>query len=123
MQGAALEEIEKLSLYEELLESMERVVYHLNLVSGSFEYISGAASSLFGLDPERVRDSGMELVGKHMVPGDYEAAMERIAEAAAGNPGRPGRTRTSGATCAGPCRARPLRHVAAVPSTRRARPC
>jgi|APIni6443716594_1056825.scaffolds.fasta_scaffold03474_3 diguanylate cyclase (GGDEF)-like protein/PAS domain S-box-containing protein len=88
MQGAALEEIEKLSLYEELLESMERVVYHLNLVSGSFEYISGAASSLFGLDPERVRDSGMELVGKHMVPGDYEAAMERIAEAAAANPGQ-----------------------------------
>ncbi len=88
MQGAALEEIEKLSLYEELLESMERVVYHLNLVSGSFEYISGAASSLFGLDPQRVRDSGMELVGKHMVPGDYEAAMERIAEAAAANPGQ-----------------------------------
>ncbi len=88
MQGAALEENEKLSLYEALLESMERVVYHLNLVSGSFEYISGAASSLFGLDPERVRDSGMELVGRHMVPGDYEAAMERIAEAAAANPGQ-----------------------------------
>ncbi|HQU78897.1 MAG TPA: EAL domain-containing protein [Azonexus sp.] len=75
-------------MYEELLESIERVAYRLNLVTGRFEYISGAASSLFGLEPETVRDAGMELVGRHMLPGDYEAAMARIAEVAAGNPGQ-----------------------------------
>ena len=58
-----------------MLESIERVVYRLNLVTGRFEYISGAASSLFGLEPAMVRDAGMELVGRHMLPGDYDAAM------------------------------------------------
>jgi len=71
-----------------LLESIERVVYRLDLVSGRFEYISGAASSLFGLTPESVRDAGMELVGRHMLPGDYEAALAKIAAAAASRPGQ-----------------------------------
>ena len=71
-----------------MLESIERVVYRLNLVTGRFEYISGAASSLFGLEPAMVRDAGMELVGRHMLPGDYDAAMARISEVAAGNPGQ-----------------------------------
>ena len=75
-------------MYEALLESIERVAYRLNLVTGRFEYISGAAASLFGLDPEKVRFAGMELVGRHMLPGDYQAAMARISEVAAAHPGQ-----------------------------------
>ena len=83
-----LQEIQKLSFYETLLESMARVVYRLNLVTGHFEYISGAATQVFGIDPATVRDEGLEFVGRHMVPGDYEAVLARIAEVAAANPGR-----------------------------------
>ena len=86
--GVVWKNNEKLSLYEALLESIARVVYRLDLVSGRFEYISGAASRLFGLDLDAIRDAGMDLVGRHMLPGDYEAALVRIREAAAGRPGQ-----------------------------------
>ena len=71
--GKCLENSEKLLPYEALLENIAHVVYRLDLVSGRFEYISGAASKLFGLDLDAIRDAGMDLVGRHMLPGDYEA--------------------------------------------------
>ncbi len=71
-----------------MLESITRVVYRLNLDSGRFEYISGAASSLFGLELNEIRDAGMDMVGRHMLAGDYEAALARIAEVAASRPGQ-----------------------------------
>jgi diguanylate cyclase (GGDEF)-like protein/PAS domain S-box-containing protein len=71
-----------------LLDNIQRVIYRLNLVTGRFEYISGAARQVFGVDPEQVRDGGMELVGKHMLPGDYAATMARIREVAAEHPGQ-----------------------------------
>jgi len=74
--------------YEALLENIAHVVYRLDLVSGRFEYISGAASKLFGLELDAIRDAGVNLVSAHMLPGDYESAMERIREAAAGRPGQ-----------------------------------
>ncbi len=39
------------------------------------------------MDLESVRESGVELIGRHFLPGDYEAAMARIVEAAASRPG------------------------------------
>jgi diguanylate cyclase (GGDEF)-like protein/PAS domain S-box-containing protein len=71
-----------------LLESIARVVYRVDLVSGRFDYISGAAGSLFGLTRESIRDAGIDLVGRHMLPGDYEAALSRIAEVSAAHPGQ-----------------------------------
>ena len=71
-----------------MLDNIQRVIYRLNLVTGRFEYISGAARQVFGVDPEQVRDGGMELVGKHMLPGDYAATMARIREVAAEHPGQ-----------------------------------
>ena len=56
-------------------------------MTGRFEYISGAATRLFGMDLEMVRESGVELIGRHLLPGDYEAVMARIVEAAASRPG------------------------------------
>ena len=63
------------------------MVYRLNFESGRFEYISTAATLLFGADIETVRQGGMEWVGRHMMPGDYEAVLARIAETAASRPG------------------------------------
>ncbi len=57
-------------------------------MTGRFEYISGAASALFGVELATLRAAGMELVGRHMPPGDYEAALARIAEVAASRPGQ-----------------------------------
>ena len=71
-----------------MLESIARVVYRVDLVSGRFDYISGAAGSLFGLTRESIRDAGIDLVGRHMLPGDYEAALSRIAEVSAAHPGQ-----------------------------------
>ena len=65
--------------YEELLDSIARVVYRLDFGTGRFEYISGAATRLFGMDLESVRESGVELIGRHFLPGDYEAAMAALA--------------------------------------------
>ena len=70
-----------------MLDSIACVVYRLDFVTGRFEYISGAAARLFGMDLEMVRESGVELIGRHLLPGDYEAAMARIVEAAASRPG------------------------------------
>ena len=70
-----------------MLDNIQRVIYRLNLVTGRFEYISGAARQVFGVDPEQVRDGGMELVGRHMLPGDYAATMARIRKVAAEHPG------------------------------------
>ncbi|MCU0990984.1 MAG: hypothetical protein MUE63_15815, partial [Xanthomonadales bacterium] len=39
------------------------------------------------MDLETVRESGVDLIGRRLLPGDYEAAMARIAEAAASRPG------------------------------------
>ena len=75
---------EKLLFYETLLESIARVVYRLNFVTGRFEFISDAATELFGLDVESVCDAGLALLGHHMLPGDLEAVMARISEVAAG---------------------------------------
>jgi diguanylate cyclase (GGDEF)-like protein/PAS domain S-box-containing protein len=86
--GGCLENSEKLLPYEALLENIAHVVYRLDLVSGRFEYISGAASKLFGLELDAIREAGADLVGSHMLPGDYESAMARIREAAAGRPGQ-----------------------------------
>ena len=88
--GGCLEDrdSENLLPYEALLENIAHVVYRLDLVSGRFEYISGAASKLFGLELDAIRDAGVNLVSAHMLPGDYESAMERIREAAAGRPGQ-----------------------------------
>ncbi len=86
--GGGLEANEKLAFYEALLESIQRVVYCLNLDSGRFEYISGVAASLFGLESEAVRDAGVDLLSQHMLPGDFDAVMARIAEVAAANPGQ-----------------------------------
>ena len=88
--GGCLEDrdSEKLLPYEALLENIAHVVYRLDLVNGRFEYISGAASKLFGLELDAIRDAGVNLVSAHMLPGDYESAMERIREAAAGRPGQ-----------------------------------
>jgi len=74
--------------YEALLENIAHIVYRLDLVSGRFEYISGAASKLFGLELDAIREAGADLVGSHMLPGDYESALARIREAAAGRPGQ-----------------------------------
>ncbi|MGB2903041.1 MAG: EAL domain-containing protein [Candidatus Dechloromonas phosphoritropha] len=35
-----------------------------------------------------IRDAGMDMVGRHMLPGDYETALARIAEVAASRPGQ-----------------------------------
>jgi diguanylate cyclase (GGDEF)-like protein/PAS domain S-box-containing protein len=43
---------------------------------------------LFGLDVESVCDAGLGLIGRHMLPGDLEAALARISEAAASRPGK-----------------------------------
>jgi diguanylate cyclase (GGDEF)-like protein/PAS domain S-box-containing protein len=40
------------------------------------------------MDLEKVRESGVELIARHFLPGDYEAAMARIGEAAASHPGQ-----------------------------------
>ena len=74
--------------YEALLESIARVVYRLNFVTGRFEFISEAATELFGLDVESVCNAGLELLGYHMLPGDLEAVMTRISEVAARRPGQ-----------------------------------
>ena len=87
MEGC-LENSEKLLPYEALLENIAHVVYRLDLVSGRFEYISGAAAKLFGLELDAIREAGADLVGSHMLPGDYESALARIREAAAGRPGQ-----------------------------------
>ncbi len=83
-----MENSEKLLPYEALLENIAHVVYRLDLLSGRFEYISGAASKLFGLELDALREAGADLVGSHMLPGDYESTMERIREAAARRPGQ-----------------------------------
>jgi diguanylate cyclase (GGDEF)-like protein/PAS domain S-box-containing protein len=86
--GGCLENSEKLLPYEALLENIAHVVYRLDLISGRFEYISGAASKLFGLELDAIREAGADLVGSHMLPGDYESALARIREAAASRPGQ-----------------------------------
>jgi len=83
-----LKKDEKLLFYETLLESIARVVYRLNFVTGRFEFISDAATELFGLDVESVCDAGLALLGHHMLPGDLEAVMARISEVAARRPGQ-----------------------------------
>ena len=83
MEGC-LENSEKLLPYEALLENIAHIVYRLDLISGRFEYISGAAAKLFGLELDAIREAGADLVGSHMLPGDYESALARIREAAAG---------------------------------------
>ncbi|HYO28711.1 MAG TPA: PAS domain-containing protein, partial [Azonexus sp.] len=71
--GGCLEDKDSETLlpYEALLENIAHIVYRLDLVSGRFEYISGAASKLFGLELDAIREAGADLVGRHMVPGDY----------------------------------------------------
>lgn len=67
---------------------MEHVVYHLNLVSGRYEFISAAAAAVFGLSHQELREAGVEMVARHMAAGDFEMALNHIALVAQENPGR-----------------------------------
>jgi diguanylate cyclase (GGDEF)-like protein/PAS domain S-box-containing protein len=71
-----------------LLDSVEHIVYHLNLCTGRYEFLSSAAATLFGLRHDNLCATGIDLVSRHMLPGDYEAAIGSIAALAKANPGQ-----------------------------------
>lgn len=71
-----------------MLDSVEHIVYHLNLCTGRYEFLSSAAATLFGLRHDNLCATGIDLVSRHMLPGDYEAAIGSIAALAKANPGQ-----------------------------------
>ncbi|MDD2742506.1 MAG: EAL domain-containing protein [Rhodocyclaceae bacterium] len=71
-----------------MLDSIEHIVYHLNLCTGRYEFLSSAAATLFGLRHEDLCVAGIELVAQRMLPGEYEAAISHIGELARANPGQ-----------------------------------
>lgn len=71
-----------------MLDSIEHIVYHLNLRTGRYEFLSSAAATLFGLRYEDLCVAGIELVAQRMLPGEYEASVSYIGELARANPGQ-----------------------------------
>jgi diguanylate cyclase (GGDEF)-like protein/PAS domain S-box-containing protein len=67
---------------------MEHVVYHLNLVSRRYEFVSTAAAAIFGLSQQELCEAGVELIARHMAPGDFEQVIGHIALVAQANPGQ-----------------------------------
>ena len=67
---------------------MEHVVYHLNLVSGRYEFVSAAAAPIFGLSHQNLNDAGGDVFARHMLPDDFQMVRSHIADIAQAHPGQ-----------------------------------
>ena len=76
------------SFHEVLFDHVEHVIYRLDFASGQYEYLSAAASPLFGLSLEELRLAGIAFVGRQMVSGDFDRILQKILAIAAAHPGQ-----------------------------------
>ena len=76
-----------MSFHVVLFDHIEHVVYRLDYASGRYDYLSSAATKLFGLPLDQARLHGINLFARQMLPGDYERAIRHIETVCQAHPG------------------------------------
>ncbi len=73
---------------DEVLDNVDHFVYHIDFLTGCFDYVSAGAARLFGLTPDELLQRGRQVLREYMDPTDRRRCRELFAGLCAANPGR-----------------------------------